>query len=138
LRSTGKRLVIGITPELRAALDAIPKGKRADGVLTFIVNEYGMPFASAATFGSRFGDWCRMAGLKPVMCDDGRVRSYRAHGLRKAACRQLAHAGCTAPEIMAVSGHATLAQVQVYIDEVEQGRMAAAAMTKLANSTRTP
>ena len=34
------------------------------------------------------------------------------------------------PEIMAVSGHSTLAQVQVYIDEVEQERMAASAMDK--------
>jgi hypothetical protein len=41
------------------------------------------------------------------------------------------HAGCTAPEIMAVSGHSTLAQVQIYIDEVEGDRMADAAMQKL-------
>src|SRR5262245_31952715 len=95
LRSTGKQLAISITPELRAALDAIPKGIRADGVTTFVVNEHGRQFASAATFGSRFADWCRMAGLQPVKCDDGRVRSYRAHGLRKAALRALAHAGAT-------------------------------------------
>jgi hypothetical protein len=40
---------------------------------------------------------------------------------------QLAHAGCTAPEIMAVSGHATLAEAQKYIVAVEQARMAGAA-----------
>ena len=39
LRSTAKQLSIRIGPELRAALDAIPA--RADGVTTFIVNEYG-------------------------------------------------------------------------------------------------
>ena len=73
-------------------------------------------------------------GLPPEIpfSSDGRTRSYRAHGLRKAACRQLAHAGCTAPVIMAISGHSTLSQVQVYIDEVEQERMAQAAMDKLA------
>jgi hypothetical protein len=32
---------------------------------------------------------------------------------------------------MAVSGHSSLAQVQVYIDEVDQVRMAEAAMEKL-------
>jgi integrase/recombinase XerD len=69
--------------------------------------------------------------LKPVLCEDGKVRSYRAHGLRKAACKALAHAGCTGPEIMAVSGHSSLAQVQVYLDGVEQDRMAEAAMAKL-------
>ncbi len=132
LRSTGKMLTIKIMPELQAALDAMPKEARADGVLTFLVNDYGRPFASAAAFGNKFADWCRAAGLKPVLCDDGRTRNYRAHGLRKAACKQLAYAGCSAPELMAVSGHATLAQVQVYIEEVEQERMAASAMAKLA------
>ena len=60
------------------------------------------------------------------------MRSYRAHGLRKAACKQMAHAGCTAMEIMQVSGHATLAQVQVYLDAVEQERLAESAMAKRA------
>ncbi|MBJ7403398.1 MAG: tyrosine-type recombinase/integrase [Bradyrhizobium sp.] len=137
-RSTGKLLAIKIMPELQAALDALPKAARADGVLTLLVNDYGRPFASAAAFGNKFADWCVAAGLKSVLCDDGRTRNYRAHGLRKAACKQLAHAGCTAPEIMAVSGHATLAQVQVYIDEVEQERMAAAAMEKRAAAAIKP
>lgn len=59
-----------------------------------------------------------------------------SHRRRKAACRHLAHAGCTAPEIMAISGHSTLSQVQIYIDEVEQERMADAAMNKLADADR--
>jgi integrase/recombinase XerD len=66
-----------------------------------------------------------------------KVRSYRAHGLRKAALRALAHAGATGAELMAVSGHSSLQQVQEYIDEVDQERAADAAMTKLANSERT-
>jgi integrase len=99
--------------------------------LTFLVNDYGRPFASAAAFGNKFANWCRAAGLEPVLCDDGRTRSYRAHGLRKAALRALAHAGCTGPELMQVSGHSSLKQVQVYIDEVEQEHMADAAMDKL-------
>ena len=56
----------------------------------------------------------------------------RPHGLRKSACKAFAHAGCTAPEIMEVSGHSSLAQVQIYIEEVEQERMAEAAISKLA------
>lgn len=127
-RSTGRTLAIRAIPEFLTALEAMP----ANDSLTFLVTDYGKPFASAAAFGNKFADWCRAAGLAPVVCDDGRVRSFRAHGLRKAACRQLAHAGCTAPEIMAISGHSTLAQVQVYIDEVEQERLADAAMDKRA------
>jgi site-specific recombinase XerC len=133
LRSTGKQLSIRITAECQAALDAIPDGTRADGVLTFIVGENGKPFGSAASFGVRFAKWCRHAGLKPVLCDDGRVRSYRAHGLRKAALRALAHAGATGVELMSVSGHSSLAQVQAYIDEVDQEKAADAAISKLEN-----
>lgn len=127
-RTTGRVLSIRILPELQAALDAMPL---RDTSLALLLNDYGKPFASAAAFGNKFADWCNAAGLESVLCGDGRPRSYRAHGLRKAACKALAHAGCTAPEIMAVSGHSTLAQVQVYIDEFEAEKMADAAMDKL-------
>lgn len=133
-RSTGKLLTIRATAEFLAASAAMP----ATGSLTFLTTDYGKPFASAAGFGNKFADWCIDAGLKPVVCDDGRTRNFRAHGLRKAACRFLAHAGCTAPEIMAISGHSTLAQVQVYIEEVEQARLADTAMDKRATSIGKP
>ena len=81
LRTTGKMLKVTIIPSLQAALDAMPKSEDA---LTFLTNDYGRPFASAAAFGNKFADWCMAAGLKPVLCEDGRVRNYRAHGLRKA------------------------------------------------------
>jgi len=38
---------------------------------------------------------------------------------------------------MSVSGHSSLAQVQVYIDEFEQDRMAEAAIEKLSAKKRT-
>jgi integrase/recombinase XerD len=132
LRTTGKQLTIRIMPELQAALDATPKEARAEGVLMFLVNDYRRPFASSAAFGNKFADWCVAAGLKSVLCDDGRTRNYRAHGLRKAALRTLAHAGCTGVELMSVSGHSSLDQVQEYLDEVDQERAAEAAMVKLA------
>ena len=88
-QSTGKVLTIRVLPELQAALDAMPHSD----ALTFLLTEYGRPFASAAAFGNKFADWCNAAGLEPVVCDDGKVRNYRAHGLRKAACRQLAPPG---------------------------------------------
>lgn len=138
VRSTGKKLTIAMLPELREALDALPRSSE----LAFLLNDYGKPFASAAAFGNKFADWCRDAGLEPVQCDDGRVRNYRAHGLRKAALRILAHKGCTGPELMAVSGHSSLAQLQEYLNEVEQERLADAAMEKQMQSreseNRTP
>lgn len=132
LRSTGKMLKIPIIRSLQAALDAVPKPERGGELpLAFLTNDFGKPFASAAAFGNKFADWCKQAGLKPVMCDDGRVRNYRAHGLRKAALVALAHAGVTLPELMAVSGHASPDECMGYIEEAEQERMADAAMGKL-------
>jgi integrase/recombinase XerD len=131
LRSTGKLLTIRIVPSLQTAMDVMPGNTRKDGVLAFLVNDYGNPFASAAAFGNKFADWCSAAGLKSVLCDDGRTRNYRAHGLRKAALRTLAHAGATGVELMAVSGHSSLDQVQVYLDEVDQERAADAGMKKV-------
>ena len=108
-----RRLQFAFCRNSRAALDAM----RPSAALTFLTNDYGKPFASAAAFGNKFADWCRKAGIEGVIGDDQQLRNFRAHGLRKAACVRLAEAGCTAPEIMAVSGHRTLGQVQIYIEE---------------------
>ena len=67
LRTTGKMLKITIMPTLQEAMDAMSK----TDALTFLTNDYGRPFASAAAFGNKFADWCREAGLEPVMCEDG-------------------------------------------------------------------
>jgi integrase/recombinase XerD len=130
-RTTGKSLSVPVMKEFQVAIDSMPAKRET---LTFLTTDYGRSFASAAAFGNKFADWCKDAGLGTVQCDDGRTRSYRAHGLRKAACRRLAEAGCTAPEIMAVSGHSTLAQVQIYIEEADRKRMAEAAMQKVAKA----
>jgi hypothetical protein len=58
-----------------------------------------------------------------------------AQGLRKAALTRAAHAGCTGP--MALSGHSTLSQVQIYIDEADQERQADAALAKVAKARTT-
>ena len=123
-------LTIEVLPECRAAIDAVPMSEP----LHFLVNDFGRPFASAAAFGNKFADWCREAGLATVECADGKVRSYRAHGLRKASPVALAYADATAPQLMAISGHSSLAQVQVYIDEANQKRLAKAAIDKLRSS----
>ena len=71
-----------------------------------------------------------------MVCDDGKLRTLGIHGLRKAACVALAHAGCTAMEIMAVSGHVTLSEAQKYVADVEEKRMAVAAMVKRAAGSK--
>jgi site-specific recombinase XerD len=127
-RSTGKVLSIPVLPFLQEALDAMAKGT----ALTFLTNEYGKPFASAAAFGNKFADWCDEAELPTVMCADGRERNYRAHGLRKAALYTLYKLGAKPAQLQAVGGHGSLAELQKYIQEIEQDEQAIAAMALVA------
>ena len=66
-----------------------------------------------------FSDWfkcaVRMAGLPA----DASV-----HGLRKAAARRLAEAGCSANIIAAMTGHASLKEVARYTQAADQLRLA--------------
>jgi integrase/recombinase XerD len=113
---------VKILPEFQAALDAM---KRPSGVLNFLTTDHGKPFASAAAFGDKFARWCRTAGLKPVLCDDGKMRSYRA------ALVAYAHAGATDRELMELSGHSDPRQLRQYLQEVDQEKMADSAVDKL-------
>jgi integrase len=119
---TGVALAIPIHSDLKAILDATPSEH-----LTFIVGTRGRPFHPAA-FSRWFRQQCDTAGL-PKACS--------AHGLRKAACRRLAEAGCSANEIAAISGHASLREVERYTKAVDQERMARNAMARTKNESTT-
>ena len=112
---TDKPLAIPVHPELRAVLDATPSAQ-----LTFLVTATGKPYGGNA-FSAQFRNWCDAAGL-PKHC--------KPHGLRKAACRRLAEAGCSGNEIMAISGHATLKELVRYTKAADQARLARNAMAK--------
>ena len=67
----------------------------------------------------------------------GKVRNYRLHGLRKAALIELAYQGATAMELLAISGHKNLSEVQPYIEAAEQKRlMEAVHLKRLAETKR--
>ena len=109
-------LKIPIHAALQVVLDAAPKNN-----LTFLVTRRGRPYAGN-DFSEQFRLWCDEAGL-PAKCV--------FHGLRKAACRRLAEAGCSASEIASISGHATLREVERYVKEADQERMARNAMARV-------
>jgi integrase len=56
---------------------------------------------------------------------------YPIHGLRKAAAQRLAEAGCSIHEIMAITGHKSIAMVAHYTRGAEQKVRSVAAMKKL-------
>lgn len=118
-QKTGTRLGVPVSAALSASLAAVPRTN-----LTFLVTSAGAPFI-AGGLGNKFKDWCREAEL-PERCT--------IHGLRKARCRQLAEAGATASEIMALSGHKSLSEVQKYVNAADQKKLARAGMKKVADA----
>ena len=117
-RIKGSRDVdIPMTPELLAACQAMPKEH-----LTFIHGRTGKAL-SRNTLGFWFRTWVTAAGL-PKRC--------RLHGLKKSGMCNIALAGGTAPEVMAISGHKDMRVVQEYLDKVfKRPELADAAITKL-------
>lgn len=118
-RKTGVELTLPVLPELAEAIAATPSQH-----LTFLVTPDGKPFEDN-TFAYWFGKWCAEADVPA---------EYTAHGLRKAACRRLAEAGCSVKQIQAWSGHKTLSEIERYTAAAEQKRMAQDARIKLATS----
>jgi integrase len=119
-QKTGKFLAIPIHPELEKIIDATPAEH-----LTFLTTAFGQPF-TAAGLGNRFRKWVDEAGLPPECA---------LHGLRKAAMRRLAEAGCSANVIAAISGHKTLRMVEHYTRAADQERMARAGMEAIVSRT---
>ncbi len=117
-QKTGARLLLPIHPKLKAEL-AKAKGDH----LTFIVTEYGASF-SVAGFGGWFSDAARAAGLAD--------RSL--HGLRKSAARRLAEAGRSTKQIAAVTGHASLREVERHTLAADQERLAREAVSKTGSA----
>jgi integrase len=94
------------------------------GQMTFLVTEFGKPFTAAG-----FGNWFR------EQCDTANLHHCSAHGLRKAAARRLAEAGCSEHEIASITGHASLREISRYTKAADQKRLAIAAMVKVSGTS---
>lgn len=115
---TGVTVAIPIHPALQAALAASEH-------LTFLTTATGKPFTGQG-FTNWFRTMCRAAGLPPGLSP---------HGLRKAMCRRLAEAGCSASQIAAISGHTTLHEVARYTKAADQKRMARDAIEAITGTS---
>jgi len=122
-QKTGMTVDVPLHFELKTILDATPSDN-----LTFLVTTLGKPF-SPAGFTNWFRERCNEAGLP---------RGCAPHGLRKAASRRLAEHGCTAHEIMAITGHTTLKEVSRYTAAIRRKHLAARAMSKIGTSSGKP
>lgn len=123
-RNKPVHLEIPIRPELRAILDASPLGS-----MVYLVTEFGKPF-TANGFGNWFRDRCDEVG-EPDEQGVPPLRHCSAHGLRKAAATRLADNGASAHEIMAITGHKTMKEVERYTRAASQKRLASSASQKM-------
>ena len=105
---------IPLHPDLERIIDATPSGH-----LSFLITAYGKPFTTGG-FGNRFKDWCRQAGLPHCSC----------HGLRSAVATRLANSGASQFEIMAITGHKSLKEVERYTKAANKKKLADSAMGK--------
>lgn len=118
---TGAHLLLPVHPSLSEVLGHVPAGQ-----MTFLLTGQGKTF-SAGGFGNYFRDCRRAAGLP---------EGLSAHGLRKAAARRLAEAGCSLPEIMAVGGWKTPKEATAYLRAASQEQMADKAIASLMECKR--
>lgn len=115
---TGAEVWIPAHKTLKKELDAWRAESKGDFMLT---NSLGRPWPThsfAVTISGAIKAHPHLSGLV-------------FHGLRKAAAVRLAEAGCSTREIASITGHETLAMVELYTRAVEQKRMARAAIRKL-------
>lgn len=122
---TGTSLVIPVHPALKIELDAW----KADTTSTIIlVNKFGRPW-QPINLSSTLSDWlARIDGFPP---------KRNIHGLRKLAAINLAQCGCTLHEIGAITGHKSLAMIQLYCIGVDQERLAESAVLRMVTNAQT-
>lgn len=117
------RLLIPVHYKLRKALETTP---RSDEFIIPLNLRLGSQRSTRA-LSSMFSKAIDAAGL---------AKDVVGHGLRKSSCRRLAEAGCTPHQIMAISGHITLALVDYYTQEAKKPQLAMEAMNLLEEQER--
>lgn len=112
---TGAKLLIPLHPDLAAEMATWNRT-----AVTILTGAHDRPWRR---------DMLSMAVMRAAQAA-GR-RGLNIHGLRKLAAVRLAEAGCSAHEISAITGHASLSQVALYTREADQTRLAKAAIVRL-------
>jgi integrase len=118
-QKTGEELRLPIHADLAAELPTEQEH------MVFLTTEAGAAFKSGTGFYNKFKAWCLDAKLPTDLSP---------HGLRKAAARRLAEAGCTPHEIMSITGHRTLAEVERYTRAANKARLAVSANARMSRT----
>lgn len=122
-QKTGAKVWIPAHEDLRAELDTWPKV--AETILTSSVGKPWAPSSFPPAASKEIRGKLQLAGLT-------------FHGLRKSAAARLAEAGCSAHEIASITGHTSLAMVELYTKEARQRDLASAAILRLETKRKAP
>ncbi len=115
-QKTKAELHIPVHVELARFLQNCPKDAPA------FISKSNEKARSEKAFSAYISDAAAKAGLP---------ERSSPHGLRKAACRRLAEAGCSAMEIMSITGHTDIREIERYCREAARRQLSATAMGKL-------
>lgn len=121
---THAAMVIAAPAELRVELD---EWRRTATSILILTNKFGRPWHDS-NLSKQLGE-----ALAKI---EGFPSHRNIHGLRKLAAANLAQAGCTLHEIAAITGHKSLAMLQLYTRSVDQERAAETAVIKLDDARK--
>jgi integrase len=112
---------VPVDPRLREIIDA-----SACGEMVYLVTNRKGSYTNGS-LGNAFRRWCNEAGLP---------QDLSLHGLRKAWCRRAWEAGASAQEIMSVTGHKTLKEVERYIAAFNRELLAQRVIARVSEGRR--
>jgi len=122
-KKTGVELWIPVHPRLKKHLDGMKMRLPQRGTRVpcnrILQNHYHQPWSSEAL----------RAAFKRRSAAVG-ITGRSLHGIRKTCASILAEMGCTALQIMSITGHQTLKEIVRYTKEAEKKRMAQEAIDK--------
>lgn len=130
-QKTDKPLVVPVHPDLKVELDSW-RMRRTAAATTILTDHNGLPW-TPRNLSTNMPN-----ALRRIILPDGSKlpEHLNIHGLRKLAATNLAEAGCSTKEIAAVTGHETLAMVELYTKSADQERLATAAIHRLQTSNK--
>jgi integrase len=129
---TPSHVEVPIPADLAAIIAKTP----GTGIKRWLLDGNGNDFTESA-FSHWFADMCDAADLPRKTRPSGEeVRLCTPHGLRKRCLTDMAERGCTAHEIMSVSGHLTLKELERYTRLADRARNAKAAMRKAGRNRK--
>jgi integrase len=113
---TGTELWVPFTDDLRAYLEALPRGLRT----TIVCNHLGEPYA--------YRNWHKLFDRSRTAAG---AEAFMPHGLRYNAASELYEAGCTDAQVQAITGHKTRAMAAKYGKGARQKVLAREARDRL-------